>query len=185
VRPHALAVAVVAAAAFASRPAGAVTVPVAGVPDAVLRTTQFYDQSRRRISLEAFRGKTVLLSFFVTSGPTRRVCDALSGKFAYLQAHLDPKRYHLMLVSLEPQNDSPDAIRRYAQLFGADPRRWTLANGRFSDVVMFDWYFELATPLHSGPAGHAQLIEVFDPAGRFTGYIDADNLAPDDIIARM
>lgn len=182
-RAFALAAVLAAIVATTGAPLRAASDP--GVPDAALRTTQFYDQSGRRFSLAAFRGKTVLLSFFVTSGATRAICDAVSGKFAYLQAHLDPRRYHLMQVSIEPQNDSPAAIRRYADLFGADPARWTLANGRFSEVVMFDWYFELTTPLHSGPSGHAELIEILDHSGRLTGYLDASRLTPDEILARL
>jgi len=93
------------------------------------------DQSGRRVQIDrALQGKTSLVTFIFTRCPDRTLCPALSGKFAYLQAHLDPKRFALVEITLDPPYDSPAVLHRYAAVYGADPAIWTLLTGTGSSI---------------------------------------------------
>jgi protein SCO1 len=93
------------------------------------------DQSGRLVRLDqAFQGKTLLLSFIFTRCPDRTLCPAISGKFAYLQQHLDARRFALAEVTLDPQYDSPVVLRDYASAYGARPQNWTLLTGTGSSI---------------------------------------------------
>ncbi len=93
------------------------------------------DQNGRIVQLEqAFRGKTLLLSFVFTRCPDRTLCPAISGKFAYLQQRLDAKRFALAEITLDPQYDSPAVLREYAAAYGAKPQSWTLLTGMGSTI---------------------------------------------------
>ena len=81
------------------------------------------DQNGALLRLDrAFAGKTVLVTFIFTRCPDRTLCPAISGKFAYMQARLDPKRFALVEITLDPPYDSPPvsatvwrAVRRRAR----------------------------------------------------------------------
>ncbi|HVA34025.1 MAG TPA: SCO family protein, partial [Candidatus Baltobacteraceae bacterium] len=91
------------------------------LPDA-----QLVDQNGRLLRLaSAFAGKTVLLSFVFTRCPDRTLCPAISGKYAYMQSRLDPKRFALVEITLDPPYDSPAILRDYAHQYGAKPVIWT------------------------------------------------------------
>jgi protein SCO1/2 len=102
--------------------------------DALPKAT-LVNQAGRVVELDrAFRGKTTLISFIFTRCPDRTLCPAISGKFAYLQAHLDPKRFALVEITLDPPYDSPAVLARYAASYGADPAMWSLLTGTGSSV---------------------------------------------------
>jgi cytochrome oxidase Cu insertion factor (SCO1/SenC/PrrC family) len=82
----------------------------------------------------AFIGKTTLVTFVFTRCPDRTLCPAISGKFAYLQAHLDPRRFALVEITLDPPYDSPAVLRRYGASYGAEPAIWSLLTGTGSSI---------------------------------------------------
>jgi protein SCO1/2 len=93
------------------------------------------NQDGRIVELDrAFLGKTTLIAFVFTRCPDRTLCPAISGKFAYLQARLDPHRFALVEISLDPPYDSPAVLRRYGAGYGADPAIWSLLTGTGSSI---------------------------------------------------
>ena len=116
-----------------------------GLPDAARATpvelgsrlpaAALVDQNGTLVRLDRdFRGKTLLLSFIFTRCPDRTLCPAISAKFAELQPQLDPQRFALLEVTLDPQYDSPAQLRRYARSYGADAERWRLLTGTGSTI---------------------------------------------------
>ncbi len=82
----------------------------------------------------AFRGKTLLLSFIYTRCPPGDLCPLTSAKFARMQQQIDPKRLHLLEITIDPTYDSPAVLENYGIRFGAIPSRWTLATGTGSTI---------------------------------------------------
>ncbi len=82
----------------------------------------------------AFAGKTTLVTFVFTRCPDRTLCPAISGKFAYLQSRLDPRRFALVEITLDPPYDSPAVLRRYGAAYGANPAIWSLLTGTGTSV---------------------------------------------------
>jgi cytochrome oxidase Cu insertion factor (SCO1/SenC/PrrC family) len=117
---------------------------VAGTPNAVIKhllaagdpvpTYTLVDQQGRPLRLDAFAGKVTILSFVFSRCPDRTVCPAISGKFLYLQHHLDPRRFHLVEITLDPTYDSPAVLNAYGRQFDADPRMWSIATGEPGQV---------------------------------------------------
>ncbi|HEY5425880.1 MAG TPA: SCO family protein [Candidatus Tumulicola sp.] len=101
-----------------------------------LPAVKLVDQRGRIVDLDrAFRGKTTLISFVFTRCPDRTLCPAISGKFAYMQARLDPQRFALVEITLDPPYDSPAVLQHYAASYGAKPESWTLLTGKGSTIV--------------------------------------------------
>jgi protein SCO1 len=109
-----------------------VPVQVGGaLPDAEL-----VDQTGRIVRLRsAFRGRTLLLSFVFTRCPDRTLCPAISAKFAYLQQHLEPRRFALAEITLDPPYDSPAVLRSYGDSYGVRYERWKLLTGTGSTIA--------------------------------------------------
>ena len=100
------------------------------IPDATL-----VDQSERIVHLAtSYAGKTLLLSFIFTRCPDKTLCPAISGKFAYMQSHLDPAKFALVEITLDPQYDSPAVLRQYGASYGAKPAVWHLLTGTGSSL---------------------------------------------------
>lgn len=142
------------------------------------------DQRRRPYHLGAVHGKVTLLTFIFSRCPDRTLCPAISGKFLYLQQHLDPAHFHLIEITLDPPYDSPAVLARYGAMFGADPARWSLLTGRASDVKDVMDGFGLSE-LASGRANyiHDDRLAIVGPDGRIRTIVETAGWNPDDAIA--
>ncbi|MBV9269640.1 MAG: SCO family protein, partial [Candidatus Eremiobacteraeota bacterium] len=97
--------------------------------------TTLVDQRGRSVDIARdFAGKATLISFVFTRCPDKDECPTVSSKFAYLQQHLEPSNFHLVLLTLDPPYDSPAVLSRYARQFGADANRWSILTGPPSEV---------------------------------------------------
>ena len=111
----------------------------------------FVDQTGRLVSLSDLKGQTTILTFVYTRCHDLNICPAISGKFAYLQHQLDPERFHLIEITLDPLYDSPAIMARYGDQFAANPRVWWLLTSRPSTVgKVID---ESASPRSPRPRG--------------------------------
>lgn len=174
----------IAAAAFApGLPDRARVVPVqigAKLPAAVL-----VDQNGRVVRLDrAFAGKTLLLSFVFTRCPDRTLCPAISGKFAYLQQRLDPRRFALAEITLDPPYDSPAILRRYGDQFGARPQSWTLLTGTGSTIVrVLDAFSISSMRVSADNFLHDDRLYIVSPAGRVAYVVETGGWDPQGVLA--
>jgi protein SCO1/2 len=78
----------------------------------------------RQVSLpdELDDGRPVVLDFVYTSCTT--ICPVLSGTFTRLQEELGAAggRFHLVSISIDPEQDTPPRLAEYARRFHAGPR---------------------------------------------------------------
>lgn len=167
---------------------------VAGTPDTfathvyavgdTIAPLTLIDQDGRLRPFSDFAGKTTLLSFAFTRCPDPTICPAISGKFLYLQHHLDPARFHLVEVTLDPAYDSPPVLKRYGAQFDADPRIWSLVTGEPGEVKTLIDRFGISS-ISDGPGDyiHDDRLVVVDPHGRIASILETIGWSPDDAIA--
>lgn len=150
----------------------------------MLPTYPFETQNGRIERFSDFRGKIVLLSFVYSRCPDREICPAISGKFAYLEHHLDPRRFHLVEVTLDPLHDSPTVLAAYGAQFAADPARWSLLTGESAEIKNVLDSFGL-DPLETNPGDiiHGDTLAIIDTDGKIAELIPTAGWAPDDVIA--
>ena len=175
----------VAAAAFApGLPDAGRVVPVelgARLPAATL-----VDQRERALALDrAFSGKTLLLSFVFTRCPDRTLCPAISGKFAYLQDRLDPARFALAEITLDPQYDSPAVLREYGAKFGAQPARWLLLTGTGSTIKrLLDQFGISSMRVSDSNFLHGDRLFIVTPGGRIADIVETGEWDPGGVEAQ-
>jgi protein SCO1 len=100
--------------------------PVIGqAPDFVLRA-----QDRSPVTLAQFRGKVVVLDFIFASCSS--TCPILTAKMATVQDGLGGdfgSKIIFLSITVDPEHDSVDVLRRYAETFGANQAGWKFLTG--------------------------------------------------------
>lgn len=171
----------------ASRPAAAsnpfdARVPILGAGDAV-PATAFTDQTGKRIRLQDFGNRTVVLAFIYTSCTDE--CPLISAKFAQLQRILDPAKFHLVEVTLDPARDTPQKIRAYAHRFKVDPRMWSILIANQSQLATF--WRAMGESVIRGTHGeiiHNDRTFVIAAGARIADIIDEATWTPSQIAAQ-
>ncbi len=146
---------------------------------------RFVDQRGAPLDLaRAFAGKTLILSFVFTRCPDRTLCPAISGKFAYLQSRLDPHRFALVEITLDPQYDSPAILRAYGAQYGAIDGRWSLltATGSTTQRVL-DQFGINSLRVSAANFIHNDKLFIVTPQGRIAYVADTAGWDPEGVIA--
>lgn len=86
------------------------------------------ERSGRRVTREALQSRVWVANFFYTRCPD--ICPLQSTQIAGLQRDFaDHRGVWLVSISIDPEHDTPDVLKDYAQKFGADPDRWLFLTG--------------------------------------------------------
>ena len=121
--------------------------PVTPVTDVTLT-----DQNGEPYDLRALDGQVWVASFFFTNcaGPCWKLNQELSA------LHQQPVAEDIKFISMtcDPDNDTPPALKRYAEHFKADTRRWTFLTGEFDVLkrIALSFRVSLDKDLHSDRA---------------------------------
>src|SRR5437868_214349 len=86
------------------------------------------ERSGRTVTSADLAGKVWIASFVFTrcTGP----CPQVSGSVARIQdAFRDEPDVRLVTFTVDPEHDTPDELKEYANHFGADPERWLFLTG--------------------------------------------------------
>jgi len=182
-KPWTLRDAVPAAPFVAGLPNAGRVIPVdVGKP---LPRATLIDQDERLVQLhDAFRGKTMLLSFIFTRCPDTDVCIAISSKYAQLQHDLDPAHFALVEITLDPTYDTPAVLRAYQKQFGGDPAIWTLLTGTGSTIERVLNEFGISSlQTDSDTYIHSDKLFIIEPQGRVAYVIDTAGWDPRGVVA--
>jgi protein SCO1/2 len=147
---------------------------------------QLVDQNGTLIRLaNDFRGKAVLISFIFTRCPDKDECPAVSAKFAALAQRLDPRRFHLVEITLDPVYDSPWVLHRYAALYGARASSWSIVTGQQHEIQHLLDRFGISS-LRTADARFIHNDKVFlsTPDGRIADIVQGVTFTPDALAAQ-
>ncbi len=124
-------------------------------------------QDRARVSLDDLRGKVVAVTFIYAS--CADTCPILTAKMAALQARLGAdfgQRVMFASITVDPERDTPDALKNYAHGHGADLRGWlflTGAPGEIQEVAKrYGVYYKKSV---RGDVDHTFLTSLIDSRG--------------------
>lgn len=145
------------------------------------------DQNKRPFALDALRGSAVLLALFY--GTCDSVCPIVVRDLKKLEAMLpeaDRRRTRFVLVSIDPQVDTPEHLLAYASKNEIDLSRWTLLNGPPEQVrVLANVLGVKYRPTGTGQYSHTIRISVLDRQGAVVDYADGLERPLQPIAARV
>jgi protein SCO1 len=124
-------------------------------------------QDNARLSLRDLRGKVIAVTFVYTS--CADTCPLLTAKLASLQARLGadfgPKVFFVS-VTVDPERDTPEVLKRYAQAHGANPAGWAFLTGTSVEIDEVEKkYGVFAKKNPRGDVDHTFLTSLVDRDG--------------------
>jgi cytochrome oxidase Cu insertion factor (SCO1/SenC/PrrC family) len=109
-------------------------VPVASTTSKEPPLTDFVltDQNGSPFDSQSLRGKVWVGSFFFTNCPS--ACWRLNQALAAIQQGSPDSQVRYISITCDPDNDTPEALTKYAEQFKADPGRWTFLTGDLKKI---------------------------------------------------
>ena len=128
------------------------------------------DQAGATVSLDVFRNRPVLISMFYGSCP--HVCPLLVATIQQIERQLPAaarQRTSVLLVSLDPQRDTPEQLATLAGRHNTDLARWKFARVEPDDVRKLAAVLNVQyRRLPDGEFNHSTVISLLSPTGRIT-----------------
>lgn len=129
--------------------------------------SQWTNQAGELVSLKSFVGKPVVLTMFFAN--CTYACPLLVNDMLKMENSLPINKknnYRFILVSIDPERDTPAKLKIYAKEHGLDLSRWTLLTGKSDDIM------ELAALLgfkykkdEKGNYSHSNIITLLNEKG--------------------
>lgn len=135
------------------------------------------DEQGRPFGNDRLAGRVVIVNFLFTACPT--VCPTLAARMASVQRELSPHgdRVHLVSITVDPANDTPERLREYGTRFGQDPAHWSFLTG---DIAAIKAAAEQGFKVALEPAAaavdivHSEHFILVDTTGEIRGYYRAE-----------
>lgn len=142
---------------------------------------QLQDQFGRHITLDDYRGQWLLATFIYTQ--CSDMCPALETSFQQVYKGLPKERLgqdvSLLTASFDTDNDSVEALHRYANYFQADGDGWRMV--RVPDSGELEHLLKrlgvVVIPDDKGGFEHNVAIYLIDPSGQVVRIFDYDDPA--------
>ena len=142
------------------------------------------DQNRRPVSLSQFAGKVVAITFIYTRCPLPDYCFRLSNNLGRVQKRFADRLGRdliLLSVTLDPQNDSPDALAKYARIWKADAAGWHFLTGALADVKRVCGLFGVNSWPDEGFLTHSLHTAIIDRHGKLAANIEGNQFSAEQL----
>jgi protein SCO1 len=131
----------------------------------------FTNQLGEPVTLSSFRGQALAITFFFTRCPIPEYCPRLSKNFEEACAELKampnaPTNWHLLSVTIDPEFDTPAALRLYAKRYEHDPKRWSFLTGPKERIAELARESGIAMQPDQGLLTHNFRTLIVDPSGK-------------------
>jgi len=149
---------------------------------------ELVSQNGTPVVAEQFDGKILITDFFFATCTT--ICPKMNMQMKRMQEKFkSDSLVALLSITVNPEHDSVPVLAAYAESYGAEYPKWTIATG--NKKVIYDLarngYFLTAMPGNGGPDDfiHSEKIVLIDKEKRIRGYydgtdyLDVDRLAED------
>lgn len=132
------------------------------------------DQGNQNFKFESFKGKVLLVDFAYTTCPD--VCPLMTAAMRSVQDELTPaerKLVHLVMVTTDPEVDSPAVLASYAKRYRVDLSNWSFLTGDETSLAKVWKNFGVGVKrIARGLVDHTPLTALVDQKGvmRFAYY---------------
>jgi len=149
------------------------------------------DQEGRQLTEADFLNRRTVVTFVFTRCPVPEFCPLIARKFQELQKALlaEPSgsaQTRLLSISIDPEHDRPEILRRYGQSLGADFNRWRFATGSIEQIQKLTRRFAVHTEDGGGGVlDHTLATALIGPDGKLVEIWRGNAWKPEEILARL
>ncbi len=145
------------------------------------------DQRGNTVSWSVGQGRPVLISMFYSTCPY--ACPMLISSIKHLEKKLTPQaraQLVVVLVSMDPVRDTPEANRRMAVAHGVDPARWHFLQPESRDVPEIAALLGMTYRQNAdGSFGHSMQVTALAPDGTVIAKRGTPNDEPAELLAAV
>lgn len=123
---------------------------------------ELIDQDGNKFDSADLAGQAYVVSFFFASCPT--FCMDLNKEIDRVNSALKGTDVRFLTMTVDPKNDTPEVLNRYAEGFGAKPDRWAFLTGQNYQLVEIG---ENMFNVPVNPETHTDNILLVDKWGRY------------------
>ncbi len=135
------------------------------------------DQSGRQVSLSQFSGKVVAMTFVYTRCPLPNFCFRLSNNFGQLQKRFGRQMGQdlvLLSITLDPANDQPVALAKYASIWKANSESWRFLTGPAPTVRRVISRYGVVSNPAEGTVTHSLHTVIIDRQGNLSANLEGN-----------
>ena len=125
------------------------------------------DQNGNKTTLSKFKNKKIVLAMFFASCVS--ACPVIVNDMKRIEANISPSQiddYRFVLVSIDPERDTPSVLHKYAEERNLDLKRWKLLTGSRGDIMELGMMLGFKySKNESGGFTHTNLISFLNRKG--------------------
>lgn len=135
----------------------------------------FTDQNNKEITNDDYKGKVYLVEFFFTTCPT--ICPVMNKNMVKIQeAFRDNPKFGIASITINPENDTPEVLKAYAEKYGAEHPNWHFLTGDQDEIYQlanngFNLYAGV-NPEVNGGFEHSGMFALVDEEGNIRSRSD-------------
>lgn len=147
------------------------------------------ERSGREVTSDDLSRRVWIASFIFTRCPSS--CPRIVSTLKSVQPRLVNSRIQTVCLSVDPERDTPEVLRKYAESYGADPDRWWFLTGEkavMSDLVLNQFRVPLQEndPSTLAPGmeeiSHSARLALVDLGNKVVEYANAEDFAAVDAL---
>ena len=160
-------------------------------PGDLMPVYHFTNQFGVAFDTSRYKGQAVALCFLFTRCPFPTFCPRTALNFAETQKKLlalpnGATNWHLLTITFDPEHDTPDKLKPYAEAYGYEPQHWTFATGDLVEITAIAdqfgcqfWHDE------TGSISHNLRTAVIDASGRVQRIFQGNTWSSDELVQEM
>ena len=150
----------------------------------------FTNELGQPVRLAAFHGQALAITFIFTRCPYPTFCPRMSELFQDTLDRLSrdpqaPTNLHFLTVSFDPDYDTPEQLKRYAEAHHYDPQRWSFLTGNLPDITALADGFGMKFWHEGAGLNHNLRTAVVDARGRVQTVLTGNSWTADLLAAEM
>lgn len=136
---------------------------------------EFTNQDGNIVTRDDLLGNVYVTDFFFATCPT--ICPRMAGNMKYLQDKFkDKKDLRFISITVNPEHDTVEVLREYADMVHADTENWTFLTGEKDKIydLALNGFFASVGEDEVAPGGflHTQYFVLVDKKGHIRGLFD-------------
>jgi protein SCO1/2 len=150
----------------------------------------FTNELGQAVSLGAFKGQALAVTFFFTRCPIPEFCPRLSKNFAQAALKLKsmpeaPANWHFLSVSFDSGFDTPTVLKAYAESYQYDPLHWSFLTGPKEKVGELARLSNVEFEPDSGLFNHNFRTMIIDASGQLQMVFPTGGDLSEAIVSEM
>jgi protein SCO1/2 len=142
------------------------------------------NQDGKRLSLKDLRGKVLAITFIFASCADN--CPLLTAKMVGIQDRLGSafgEKVYFVSITVDPERDTPDVLKRYADAHKANPAGWAFLTGTPAEIrEVAKRYGIFYKKTSRGDVDHTFLTSLVDQSGTLRVQYMGVRFNPDEML---